>query len=1613
MKNKMIKIITIMLLIMTLTMTNFIFVGSSLISYAASGVETNHRNIDFDTYFVNSNNQKISSVDMSNQGDIYLSMQIEVKNEGYFNGKITVNDSNFTLTDTDSSYVNKIEGNTITLNQINAGTRAEIKVKVELNKDEIFNLDNLSKTNKITLEGKYYDSTEKDINIEAERELELSLVENYASDNISDDIQIITNKITQVDGKNKRVIQLLWNVGLKENNYPMKELEASIAVPTIDGKRAEVSKVVDFNEMTYYDYTYNGSNVTFKFTNKPNEDNEIRWKLDGNEKIILTFVYDTEVAVNSQELVARQTVKLYDDKELSYMQNVIIDNQEKDNIVAIESMPEQENMYKGNLYAGLEKEYAVDTKVDINFAKAITNNIEIEETSNRSTLSDIYTRTLISKEQFDKLFGQTGRITVYDENNQIIGRITNSSQTDEDGNIVISYNTQPTTIRLETTAPVAEGILEITNYKKLVPNTSSNIAELTQVGYTAKVSYDSKQIGQVTNNITLEETTTQSKFEVDKNTLSTAVGNSVEMRATLLTNSEQYDVYQNPTFRFELPEQVENIEITGVELLYENELSVANYTVDGRTIIVTLQGRQTSYKETSVEGAVLVVNANITLDNRTATTDTNITMYYENENAHSYKDGANIGTETQAIKIVAPKDLTVTNNIPTISLETKGQDENTSVNLITGNVPKQLEIQSEIINTTESTMNNVRILGTLPTNSEENNLGILVTNPIQILNEVDVTIYYTGNENATNDLNSKDNGWSTEFTQDAKKYLIVAEQLNTGASIEISYSIQIPETLEYNKQAKEYYSVSYVSSETSVENTLNSSTITLETGIGPKIEASLSATIGGQEITQNVKNGEVIQYKIQVSNTGSETIDSVEVVGQVPEGTTMVVPEEDYEYTGASYYEELPDREYRTTAQNIEPGEVRTFTYEVRVNSDTTEGTRLQNTLQITYNGVTSETEAHTLTTEKGNLRVTVKRVTDSSVDLYTAGVVQYFAIIENISDEELTNVKVHTNFSDNLEVQRVTLISGMEAEDGEIYRVGMDTAPISDSQNEGIDPEETTDDSMTSEDIEYSDEINIDRIAAGETKVLSYDMLITKTDNHAINFSVVADDGEKEYKSNALEDEVKDFSIELSMEDKTGTQNVKSGDTITYSIKAKNESNTQTKDLVIVDNIPSQLTVQRILINGEEYQVPDTNSLEIPIDIEANGETEIEIQAVVNYSEGRVESEAITNVATAQVYGETIATTSEITHIILANDGTGEGGSENGNGQNDVEDNDIATGTSTISGLAWYDENQDGRKDASEQVLSGIKVKLLNVDTNNIVKDTQGNDLEATTNDNGVYVLDRIGNGRYIAIFEYDEGQYTLTKYKAANVSENQNSDVLKNNLTINGEEQQVASTDILEISNNNISDINIGLALLQNYDLKLDKYVSRIIMQNDNGTTVREYQDETMAKAELDAKQINGTTVIVEYQIKVTNVGEVTGYVRRIADYIPSDMTFNSELNKDWYQTGNTVYTSILSNEPIAAGETKTVTLTLVKSMTENNTGRVNNRAEIAEDYNDLGLSDINSTPGNQASDENDMGSADVILSIRTGGAVYISVVIAILVILIITGFVIWKKKNHKKEI
>ena len=129
------------------------------------------------------------------------------------------------------------------------------------------------------------------------------------------------------------------------------------------------------------------------------------------------------------------------------------------------------------------------------------------------------------------------------------------------------------------------------------------------------------------------------------------------------------------------------------------------------------------------------------------------------------------------------------------------------------------------------------------------------------------------------------------------------------------------------------------------------------------------------------------------------------------------------------------------------------------------------------------------------------------------------------------------------------------------------------------------------------------------------------------------------------------------------------------------------------------------------------------------------------------------------------------------------------------------------------------------------------------------------------MYVLENIAKGKYIVIFDYDNSKYSLTTYKAEGVNETENSDARLNELLIGDSKESVASTDTITVDSEDISDISIGLIELKNFDLKLDKYINKISVQNSAGTTVKEYNNTTTAKIELDAKQIKGSNVIVKY--------------------------------------------------------------------------------------------------------------------------------------------------------
>ena len=1603
MRDRILKILLVLFLIITLTMMDFVILGYNIAIAVSEETEitTNVKNVEFDAYFEDSKGNKGATFDkLFDNEETFLHLQIGVKKQGYFNGLITLENANFELKESDSAYISNIENNTITLNQINAGTTADIKIRIEPIKEKNFNVGLLNAVSNLSITGIYRDSTQKDINVESAREIKLNLIENNTTENILNELSVITNKIVKIEGEEKRIVQFSWNMGLKENNYPIKQIDSQILIPTIDGKQAEVAKVTYLNNMTSYEYDYENSIVTFSLKNEANDEGKVMWNSSGYENVILTCIYDKDVELNDAQIKTQEKITLYDLKEITSEINITLNNEEKDTIIDVTSKDMEQTIYKGKLRSGIDRQYVSMTTIKINEAR-VPQYLSVKEGQTTFIVDDTevdanvyYNKTILEKEQFDTLFGENGILTIYNENGEEIASVRNTTQVNEKGYIIIDYEGKnPKAIEIRTTSPISEGEIALTNVKtikasdKEIVETASKLSTKVVSGYNMDDNelYSKGVEKEVKKEINLENTTTEAELELNKETLSTVITNNIEIKAILKSNDEKYDLYKNPQISIEFPSQVESIKINSIDLIYENELKIKDYQVDGKIIRVNLEGEQTQYKDSAIEGANIVINADIVVNRKSSTKDEEIVMAYSNENAVTKTRQTNIGMASQNIRVVAPKEIITINSIKDLNVETIGQEEVEEVTIERGKEEKQLELQIEIMNNDENTIENVVILGDFPTNKETNNMNIELVEGITLQGVEGAKIYYTENEQATAQLEDAQNGWKedTEGITNAKRYLIVIDKIETQASIQGTYKIKIPANLEYNQSAETFYQIEYIDSETEEKNKLVSTIIKLQTGVGPKAETKITATVSGQEISETVKNGEVIKYRIEVSNVGTEDINNLKVTGKVPEGTTMVVPEEDYEYSGITYYEELDSKTYEETIETLKAGEIVYKEYEVRVNSDTPVGTKLVNLSQINYGDVIKESNSIENTTGKGNLRVTVKRLTDRKTKLYEGQNVLYCTIIENISDERQENIKAKINLQGSLDLTNLRLVE---------YEKG-------------------------AQDLEYSADTDIDigALEPGKIKILRYNVTINSFEENQekIEISSLAKNEQGEYKSNKWEDSICNFKVEINMTTSTETQYVKSRDVIEYLITVKNTGNSETLGLMIEDNIPMQLTIKEITLDGEIIEGIEGNNIVISCGVEANSISTIKIKTTVDPSEARDKAEAITNVAYATVNGKEVATTSAINHIIQANEETGSNtGEDEEKEDNDIPDSDIAEGTKTIVGLAWYDENANGKKDSNEEIVSNVKVRLLNAETNNLVKDENGTVLEATTNKNGIYILDKIGNGKYIVIFDYNTAQYGLTKYKTDGVSESENSDVMMKELTIENETKQFASTDIIEIKDDNISDINIGFIELKNFDLKLDKYVSRILLQDSTGTTIKEYNNATMAKVDLDAKKINGTTVIIEYNIVVTNNGEVEGYAKKIVDYMPSNLKFSSELNKDWYQMGEYLYSTSMANDKLAAGESKTLKLTLTKSMTGEDTGLINNRAEIAEAYNELGIIDSNSTPENNAKGENDMGEANVILSIKTGGVVYVSITITMIIALGFTVAIIIRKKLNEEN-
>ena len=544
---------------------------------------------------------------------------------------------------------------------------------------------------------------------------------------------------------------------------------------------------------------------------------------------------------------------------------------------------------------------------------------------------------------------------------------------------------------------------------------------------------------------------------------------------------------------------------------------------------------------------------------------------------------------------------------------------------------------------------------------------------------------------------------------------------------------------------------------------------------------------------------------------------------------------------------------------------------------------------------------------------------------------------------------------------------------------------------------------------------------------------------------------GDTILRTNAIQCEIKGIDLQVDIQANNSGEEVKVGQEIEYTITIKNpEDSIDLDTITIKDNNLSLMTVKELLLNGNKMEKDMYTLVRIPTASEENdevitgdyNETELTINTDLKAGETKIvkikcevseEASWLTEETEIKNHAEVStedysanAETVEVIHLVkpVERDNYTENYNKNDyieddpnnplfpdepadsddnkpskpetpNTPNDSEDEQKEK-TYTISGMAWFDENENGIKDIQEQRLSGITAKLMNLNTNEISN--------VTTSESGFYSFTGLKNGKYVVIFEYDTEEYMLTTYQVEGANSSSNSDVENVTMKIDGQDKKVSSTDTLEINNNSRTDIDIGLVLARTFDLELTKTISKVSVINDEGTETTNYNDVTYAKAEIHAKHIESSTVVVEYKIKVTNTGELAGYVKSIVDYKPVDLVFDSSLNNGWYQEGDNLYSNSLAETKLEAGESKELTLVLTKQMTENNMGLVNNLAEIAEAETLLGVEDIDSIPGNKKRGEDDLGSSDLSIGVKTGAAVsYIMFTISSIVILLASSYLI----------
>ncbi len=1649
-----------MAVVFVMMMTEFALVGEGANSYAVDAVKTNNKSVEITAYIQDENGEQLNNITSTiDKTNLKLIAEVTVINDkgkgGYFEGNISLENANFRF---------KEEGNTSLY--VNSGETKKIEKEIVYMENNDISSTYLNQQTQVKLTGKFVNS-KKEYNIEGAAGVTVNWVSKEDSEaqleaKILTNASYIKNEVNEANETiqtSNQIVQMLIASKLKDNSYPVKNTEIKTIVPegveeiTVHKRKTDATNGNrEFNENNYQ---YNSENRELVINIQNNEENgKIGWIKNALDTLVVTYKYSQDATIDNSDIEINSKITLYDNKELTATTTTKVED-EVDGMITNSIAEQENNIYKGKIYTGEDRYYTSTTQLNVDYVDAIESmNVSEKEAEfvskdNKIDANIQYVRTVISKSEFDSILGEEGNIEIQSQDGIILANITKDTEANENGEIVINYETEVKSITMTISKPNSTGILNIRNDKKIAENGFSrdDVKSLEKISENVETTYK-KVDGKETKtkaeaSITLKETESKASLSLESESLSTTAENQVlNLRAVLETNQDSKDLYKNPEVKITFPKQITDMEVS-YKIVYANGLNVAENGAaiseenGSKVLTIKLEGEQTTYDGDAINGTIILVSANVKLDKLATTSDENVTLQFSNENATNY---ANNGTEKAPLKIVAESAMIYTNEAKNAGIVAYGSDQNANVALNVKSDEKKEQINMQVINNEGTTINGIKVIGKIPV--VENNIER--TNGVNV--SKDATVYYSTAENPTAYINDANNGWTKDNMKNAKYFLVEIDSMENAEKVEINYDLKANKNLPYNIAEEANYTFTYTNSVTNKETQIKSSTLTFTTDATAVLERNFEASLAGEKLNDGdeVKSGEVITYKTSITNKGREDASGISIVGTVPEGTTLLEVNKYFEYSNTSsedefnyskedwdyihsiedaggtvseeYYLPKEDKKFKNDNITIKAGETVNFVYKVRVNANVDENAKVSAETSIKYKDETStEKIEHTLKNSDISAELTPwKRfegevVSSSEDDLYVLKVT-------NNTESELNDINVTLNKNSLLNVTEV-YYDDMNAEELNIVEQDDNVAKFT-----------------------------VNKLAAKETASIGIKVNINEPNSelNELNISAVLNNS---VKTNKIVEKVKQGEkIEVvsstATTSKIGNAQVNTGDKIKYNINLTNLGEVDAESVSVNEEVSKYLDIESVKVDGKDYEYElyqneseDTGLLNVNIPIKAKENAELEIIGKVkdDFSGENDEIIKISNKATiSSVANDSVETeTTEYyldrnptTRNIVKEDGSiekqiiyrRENTQQNTNNQTDSqidsnvesqenEENVVATAEQAlnyeVSGIAWIDSNANGAKDAAEKTLEGINVYAIEVNSNNIVTNSDGTKLTTTTNGDGYYSLN-LPEGEYLVVFEYDNQKYVVTSYKKDDIAESANSNVINSNIEVNGENKNVAITDSINL-NTNVRNVNMGLVEARPFNLQIQKFVDKITVSNEEGTKEYVQKPETnLAKIEIGSKYLDGSNVSIEYKIRVTNTGEVAGYAKNIIDVLPSELNFSSSVNPDWYQSGENLNNISLTNTIINPGETKELELVLTKTMTSSNAGLVNNQASIESSYSPEGI-DLN--------DSDDESSADVIIGIKTGGIVSYTV-LTLTIIIIICGIAYLVNKKLLKD-